>query len=123
MIDLAFDILTGVVKPAGPVVIKAGAGVPVRLTTSGAPGSLSGLKLGVGSDKNPPVLLAETGAFVAENATVYTAILDATDARLVAAIAGKTTAAIAELVATLNGVRQVSPNFPVTVQPPIVPLA
>lgn len=125
MISLSFDIATGAVRLSQPAVIKAGAGigVPLQVTLSEAPGTISGISLRLGTDAAPPALLAAAGTWNAENATTHTATLDAGAAALVTFMTGKgPTQVIGQLAATIDGVLRVSPNFPVTVQP-VIPAA
>lgn len=117
MIDLVFNLATGTARLTASTIVKVGADVPVRITFSSAPGMVGTLQLALGSDAAPPAVLAFTGDFIAESATVWTALLDASDTRLAAHLDGKPVAAVnAEIVAVLDGVRIVTPNIPVTVQ-------
>lgn len=121
MITLNYDIVTQVARFASAAVIVMGGDVPVRIVFSADPGTVDGLQLALGTDATTPDVLAYTDVFVAENATTYTAVLDASDARLAAFMAAKgTTVVNAELVATLNGDRLPAPHLPVSVQKPII---
>ena len=67
-------------------------------------------------------MLAYLDTFDAQSSTVYTGTLEANDSRLIAAIAGKSTLTLdAEVVLTVGDAeRQIFPNLPVTVQPPVI---
>ncbi len=121
MINTTYDLSTDAVKLVTPAVIKLGADVPVRVTFSEAPGELSSLQLALGTDASSPTVLAFTEDFSEEGDNVWTALLDASDTRLATFMTSKgPTAVQAELVAVIDGVRRVSPNFQVTVQPAII---
>jgi hypothetical protein len=121
MININFDLTVGIAKFAQTTVIKQGAQVPVRVVFSVAPGSVSSIKLALGDDSDAPTVLAYVDTFAAENDTTWSGLLDASDTRLVAFMAGKgPTAVNLELTATIDGVRQVAPNLSLTIQPAIV---
>ncbi|HSI10723.1 MAG TPA: hypothetical protein VK961_01705 [Chthoniobacter sp.] len=121
MITLNFDLTTGVAKLAQTATIKQGAIVPVRVVFSTVPGSVDAIRLAFGDDSTAPQVLAYTEAFTVENDITWTALLDASDERLAAFMAGKgPTTVNVELSVTLDGTRQVAPNLSLTVQPPIV---
>ena len=95
--------------------------MPVRLVFSAAPGTVSDIKLSLGSDAAAPATLAYTDAWTQESDTVWTAQLDATDTRLATYMTGKQSAPVdLELVVTIDGEAQYSPNLSLTVQQPIV---
>lgn len=124
MIDLTFDLQTGVARLAAPAIVKAGATVPVRVTFSEAPGEETTLELALGTDAATPVVLAqvEDGDWTQENDTQWTALVDLTDAAVATALSGKSLIVVAgEVVATVDGNRLVSPNFAVTLQQRIIP--
>jgi len=123
MISLTYDITTGLVKVAAPALIKLGADVPVRLTFSADPGDVSSLQLALGTDAADPDTLAFTETFTSEDETdtIWTAVLDASDSRLSDFMSGKgPTLVNLEIVAVLDGERNVAPNVGVTVQPAII---
>lgn len=121
MIQISYDLETGSAKLARPAVLKLGADVPVRLTFSAAPGAVSGIALALGTDAAEPAVLAFTEDFSAESATVWTALLDASDTRLAAFMEGKASAVVkCELATILDGVHEVAPNLDVTVQQALV---
>jgi hypothetical protein len=121
MIDLTYDLATGQVRLTAPIPLKTGSLVPVRLTFSADPGAINAIELALGSDATPPLLLAYTDDFSTENFSVWTALLDTSDARLATFMASKNTATVnAELACILDGVRQVAPNVQLTVQRAII---
>ena len=121
MIILNFDLTTGLAKLAQPATIKLGADVPVTIVFSAAPGTVSSMKLALGSDASTPAVLAYTDTFTEQNATTWTALLDANDTRLATFMTDKGTAPVnAELVVVIDGVRQVTPNLSITVQAKII---
>lgn len=122
MINLTFDLSTDIARLAQATVIKLGADIPIRLTFTTSPSDISSIQLGVGSDGASPTLLAYTEEFVLENSTTWSALLNANDSRLVAHVAGQTSTSVnLELVCLIDGRRRISPNLPVSVQPPIIP--
>ncbi len=121
MIHLTYDPVTGVAKLVLAAIIKLGADVPVRVTFTGAPGTVGALQLALGSPDADSDVLAYTEDFTSESDRVWTALLDASDTRLATFMTDKTATAVnAELVAVIDGIRRVTPNLTVTVQPPIV---
>lgn len=121
MIQLLFDTAAQTVKLTSPSVIKVGADVPVTITFSAAPGTVSALSLALGTDATTPEILAFTETFAEESETVQTAVLDANDTRLVDFMAAKgTTTVKLEVVAVIDGVRVVTPNLDVAVQKAII---
>lgn len=121
MINLSFDLVTGVVRVSTPATVKVGADVPVRLTFTAAPGDVGSIELALGTDGASPEVLAYTDDFSEENPTTWRAVLDASDNRLVTFMNVKAaTQVVAELVCIINGERQVAPNVAVTVQPKII---
>ena len=127
MLNLTLDLDTGLAKLAAATTIKAGAQVPVTITTMrGAtptsPGAAPAFELGLGTDATPPVLKAYLATFAAENAHTFTGTLDANDTRLVAFMAGKGTVNFGcEIAWTVAGELQAAPSFTVPVQPRIIP--
>ncbi len=121
MINLAFDLVTGLARLATTAVLKLGSDVPVRVVFSAAPGDATTLQLALGTDATPPAVLAFTEDFSSENETTWTALLDASDTRLATFMTGKRATNVnAELICVVDGARQVAPNLQVTVQPAIV---
>lgn len=121
MITLNYDITTGLAKFAATTVIKRYGDVPVRLVFSAAPGTVSDIKLSLGSDAAAPATLAYTDAWTQESDTVWTAQLDATDTRLASYMSGNQSVSVdLELIVTIDGEAQYSPNLALTVQQPIV---
>lgn len=117
MIAVLFDLDSGVAKLALPATIKLGADVPVAVVFSRAPGAVSALELALGQADATAAVLAFTETFDQENDTTWLATLDASDTRLATFMAGEATANVnAELVAVIDGLRQVSANLSVTVQ-------
>ncbi len=115
-----FDLATGIAKLAQTTTIKAGADVPVRVIFSTAPVDASALQLALG-DSGTSAVLAYTEDFVHENPTMWTGSLDTRDGRLIAALVDHATLQVnAELAATIDGVRFVTPNLSITVQPAII---
>lgn len=123
MIILNYDLLAGTAKTSQSTTIKAGGGVPVQVVFSETPGAIGGLQLTLGSTAEPPAVLAflDVDGFSRDNDTTWSGVLDASDSRLVSYLAGKTETVSAELIAVIDGVTQVTPNFTVTVQPKITP--
>lgn len=116
MIRIAIDITTHVAR-LSTTAIKMNADVPVVITFSGAPGEVGLIQLGLGTDSDDPKLLAFTQDFSEENATTWKALLDTTDDRLIAEMAGKSSQAVnLELALLLDGERIVCPHLSVTVQ-------
>lgn len=121
MITLNYDITTGLAKFATVTPIKAYGVVPMRLVFSAAPGSVSSIKLSLGDNTSTPSVLAYTEDWTEESETVWRAILDATDTRLTAFMVGKQSASVdLELIVTIDGEAQYSPNLSLSVQQPIV---
>lgn len=121
MIDLTFNLATKVARLVQAVTIKPGGGVPVRVTFSAAPNALTALSLALGSDATPPAVLAYAEDFTEESETVWTALLDAGDTRLVEFMAAKSVASVnAELTAEIDGETAICPNVSVTVQHRVV---
>lgn len=121
MIDLTFNLVTKVARLVQSVTIKPGGDVPVRVTFSAAPNALTSLTLALGSDATPPAVLAYTEDFTEESETVWTALLDASDTRLVEFMAAKSVATVhAELTAVIDGEEAICPNVPVTAQHRVV---
>ena len=122
MLNISINLETGAAKLAQTTAIKAGGGVPVTVTFSSNPGSSPSIELAFSAQSSSPAVLAYLNVFDSQSETVYTGTLDANDSRLIAALAGKGVQTLdAEVVVTVGDAeRQVFPNFPVTVQPPII---
>lgn len=126
MLAITLDLDTGLAKLAAATTIKAGAGVPVTIfTVRGgvpvAPGASPSFQLALGTDAEPPVLVAYCEDFAAENASTFTGILAANDARLLEAMEGQgQTPFGCELAWTADSRSQVAPTFTVAVQPRII---
>lgn len=121
MINLSYDITTGVARVLQPSTVKVGADVPVRVTFSAAPGEITAMELALGSEATPPAVLAYTEDFTQESATVWLATLDASDSRLVEYMAARgATAVNVELACLIDGKHEVAPNVAVTVQPRVI---
>jgi hypothetical protein len=127
MLNITLDLDTGLAKLASAITIKAGASVPVTITTTrGAtptsPGASPAFELGLGTDATPPVLKAYLDEFDAENTHTFTGVLDANDERLVAFMAGKGTVNFGcEVAWTVGGQLEVAPSFTVPVQSRVIP--
>lgn len=121
MIDISYDIDAEVAKLVRPTTIKVGRAVPVRITFTAAPGAVSLIQLALGTDGASPQQLAYTETFTQENATTWTALLDASDTRLVTYMTGKGPTTIdVELIFTIDGEPQSPANVQITVQPSII---
>lgn len=127
MIDLTFDITTGIAELVGPVTFKAAGDVFVRVTFSASPGTMAGdaIKLAIGTDEIAPETLAYTQAFTqVESSAVWTATLDAGDSRLVDFMANRgpepvNADLIIEIVCTIAGKDKYAPSLPCVVEPPV----
>jgi len=121
MIAILFNLATGIAALERATIIKVGADVPVRVRFSEAPGAVTAMQVALGTADELPEVLAFTEDFESENAHTWVALLDASDARLVSFIEGKRASAVdMEIVCVLDGVRRVTANLSVTVQPPII---
>ncbi len=122
MLNISINLETGVAKLAQSTAIKAGGGVPVVVTFSSNPGSNPVIELGLGPQSSSPTVLAYLDMFAGQSQTVYTGTLDANDTRLIAHLAGKQAQVLdAEVVLTVGDAERMPfPNFPITVQPPII---
>ena len=123
MLNITINLDAGTARLATASAIKAGAAVPVRLTFDTNPGaSLDAASLALSAQSSAPEVLAYLDVFVAQSALVYTGTLNTNDVRLMAHLAGKQAQTLdCELALDFAGSdRQVLPNFPVTVQQPIV---
>lgn len=117
MIDLTFNLTTRVARLVQAATIKPGASVPVRITFSAAPGTVGTIQLALGTDAAAPDVLAYNDEFSEESETVYVAVLDANDARLIAHMVGKANAVVnLELIVPIDGEDNITPNLPITVQ-------
>lgn len=127
MLNITLDLDTGLAKLASATTIKAGADVPVTITTvrgttPTSPGASPAFELGLGTDATPPVLKAYLDTFTAENDHTFTGVLDANDERLVAFMAGKGTVNFGcEVAWTVAGQLEVAPSFTVPVQARVIP--
>lgn len=117
MISLTLDLKEQTLKLARGITIKSGGDVPIRVLFTTAPASLSALEFALGSDEAVPATLAFTDTFTAENATLWTGLLDTTDSRLATALATRAGfTGIGELTTVIAGVRSVWPNVSLPVQ-------
>lgn len=126
MIDLTFDTTTGIAELVEPVKFKAAGGVPVRVTLSSAPSGFAGsdIQLSIGTEEIEPQTLAFTNDFTG-SATVYTAVLDASDSRLQDFMVTRGPEPVSvdlliELIVTLDVGDIYAPSLPCVVEPPIV---
>lgn len=121
MIAILFDLDSGSAKLSTATTIKLGADVPILVTFSTAPGAVGTMQLALGTADAASTILAFTDVFEEVDELNWSATLDAGDTRLAAFMSGKQPATVnAELVAVLDGLRQVAANLPVTVQPAII---
>jgi hypothetical protein len=122
MININVNLATGTAALAQTTAIKAGGGVPVRITFSVSPGTNPLIELALSPQSSEPTVLAFLDEFSAQNSTVYTGTLDANDTRLIAHLEGKQAQTLnGELVVTPSGgTRRPFPNFPITVQAPVI---
>lgn len=122
MLNITVNLATGVAKASPTPAIKAGGGVPVTITFSANPGTDPVIELALGPQSSTPAVKAYLAEFEAQSSTVYTGVLDANDSRIIAHMAGKSAQTMdCEVIVTVGSAeRQVFPNFPVTVQPPLV---
>lgn len=123
MLNITINLEAGTARLATASPIKAGGAVPVRLTFDVNPGaSLDTASLALSAQSSTPDVLAYLDVFVPQSALVYTGTLNTNDVRLLAHLAGKQAQTLdCELALDFAGSdRQVMPNFPVTVQQPIV---
>ena len=121
MLNISINLETGAAKLAQTTAIKAGGGVPVTVTFSSNPGASPTIELALSAQSSTPAVAAYLGDFASQSQTVYTGTLDANDSRLIGLLSGKQTATFdCEVALTVAGARQLFPNFPATVQPPIM---
>ena len=122
MLNISINLETGIAKLAQASAIKAGGGVPVRITFSSNPGTDPVIELALSPQSSSPSVLAYLDTFDAQSSTVYTGTLEANDSRLIAHLTGKSAQTLdVEVVVTVGEAeRQIFPNFPVTVQPPTI---
>lgn len=124
MIDLILNTATWQVTLARAIIFKAGGDVPVRVTLTADPGEEPAFELALSPQSSTPEVLAyiDTDEWTAESETVFTAVLDANDARLIAHIAGLSGATNLdlELAWTLSDSRRIAPNVTATCQRPVV---
>ena len=122
MLNISINLETGVAKLAQTMAIKAGGGVPVTVTFSSNPGTSPSIELALSAQSSSPVVIAYLNTFASQSETVYTGTLDANDTRLLELLSGKGTQTLdCEIALTVGSAeRQIFPNFPVTVQPPII---
>ena len=107
-------------KASGIGTIKAGGGVPITATFDTTPGVGAALELTLTTASSSPMVLAYLGSFAEQDSTTYTGVLDASDTRLMTAIAGSGGFTVnAELRWTVGAAEPViCPNFTLSVQPP-----
>ena len=122
MLNISVNPTTGLAKLSLATAIKAGGGVPVTVTFTSNPGTNPVIELALGPQSSTPAVKAYLAEFEAQSSTVYTGTLDANDTRLITYMAGKSATTLdCEVVVTVGTAeRQVFPNFPVTVQPPMI---
>ena len=122
MLNISINLETGLAKPSQASVIKAGGNVPVRVIFSANPGTSPVIELACSPQSSTPEVKAYLDVFETQSETEYTGTLDANDTRLIALMSGKQTTTLdCEMVVTTDdGGRRPFPNFPVTVQPPIL---
>jgi hypothetical protein len=122
MLNISVDLATGVARLSQTTAIKAGGGVPVTITFSSNPGTAPAIELALSADSSAPSVAAYLDTWDAQSQTVYTGLLDGTDERLLALLSGKKSQAmLCEVVLTVgDALPVIFPNFPVTVQAPIV---
>ena len=121
MISITLDLDAGTAKLTAPTTIKAGGGVPVTITLNRNPGGAISFQLALGPQSSTQAVLAYLDEFAAESETIHKGVLNTNDVRLIAHMVGKQTATLdCECAWTLGGERQIAPNLPVTVQPPMV---
>lgn len=122
MLNISITLATNQAKLAQTTAIKAGGGVPVTVTFDQNPGSSPSIELALSAQSSSPAVVAYLNTFTAQNETTYTGTLDANDTRLLALFSGKGAQTLdCEVALTVGSAeRQLFPNFPVTVQPPII---
>ncbi|MEO7933207.1 MAG: hypothetical protein ABIT76_08630 [Chthoniobacterales bacterium] len=122
MFDLSLNLDTQVARAASGAVFKAGAPVLVRIALNRAPSAPPVFELAISGQTTPPSTLCYyAGALDEESETVFFAVWDTNDTRLMEFIASKTNVALdLELAYTLEGTRFVSPNTQITCQQRIV---
>lgn len=123
MIAISFNLSTGRVSLTQPAAIVLGADVPVTLTFSATPGVVSAIQVGLGTDGSSPGVLAYVEDFTEseDDAAIWTATLDATDARLAAFMVGKNASPVnVEVVAIIDDKRLVAPKVKLTVEGAII---
>jgi hypothetical protein len=123
MLDIAVNIAQGTATLARSTAVKAGGTVPVRITFSTSPGAEPGIELAFSPSSGTPEVLAYLDDWHKQNPTVWLGALNTNDSRLMtflAALAANTASVNVELVVTVDSDPQPFPNFPVTVQKPVI---
>ena len=121
MLNVSVNLTTGRATAVQAPVVKAGGDVPVVISFSANPGDNPVIELALSPQSSSPDVKAYLDVFVAQNSTTYTGTLDANDTRLIALLAGKQAQTLdCEIVVTTDAGRKPFPNFPVTVQPPVI---
>lgn len=120
MLNISVNLETGVARLAQTTSIKAGGGVPVRVTFSSNPGDSPAIELALAPESSAASVLAYLDDFEAENTTTFLGTLDANDTRLIEHLTGKDqqTLALELVVATAGSPRRPFPNVALTVQAP-----
>jgi len=108
-------------KPDQSVPIKAGGGVPVAVTFDVAPGADTVIEIALSAQSSSPSVLAYCNSFSQQSDVLYTATLDASDSRLLGALAGLSSGTFdCEVRWTVGSAEPtICPNFSLTVQPPM----
>jgi hypothetical protein len=121
MISINLDLDAGTAKLTAPTTIKAGGGVPVTIALNRHPGGVISFQLALGPQSSTQAVLAYLDEFSTESETLYKGTLNANDVRLIEQLAGKQVLPLdCEVSWTLDGERQIAPNLPITVQPPMI---
>ncbi len=121
MLNISINLETGVASLSQTTAMKAGFGVPARITFSANPGASPTIELALSAQSSSPSVLAFLDEWEAQSSTVYTGTLDANDTRLITHLVGKQQQQLdCEIVLTVGGDRRGFPNFAITTQPPII---
>lgn len=123
MLDLAVNLNEGTATLARSTAVKAGGTIPVRITFSTSPGAAPGIELAFSPASGTPEVLAYLDEWHAQNSRVWLGALNTNDSRLITHLAGLTAATATvsvELVVTVDSAPRPFPNFPVTVQKPVI---
>ncbi len=121
MLTININLETGLAKPSQAVVVKAGGVAPVRVVFSANPGAAPVIELALSPQQATPAVVAYLDAWAGQSQTVYTGTLNLNDSRLIELLDSKQAQTLdAEVAVTVAGSRRVFPNFPVTVQTPVI---